>query len=236
MLIFTIKNKTLFSNSDFSSVKKLKFHSTTIVKDDCLISENVYKENLAFFRELFLNLEYRIETQIGIELPAEFEELFSNENIDVTNFPANWPENRWQRDSTWTLDEKDHKICFLDLEGDNLAKFIAYFTHLTSDAISYAACKLEDARSKKALKDGTFWNFFRQEIFGSGPPSHEGRVGSITIKMVTLQLSSSVKFKLSRKRSRIMTFLCQKQHKIDLKSRFLKVIFSDSYLQFVFQL
>jgi uncharacterized protein YjbI with pentapeptide repeats len=229
-------NKTLFSNSDFSSVKKLKFHSTTQMENNCLISENVYEENLSFFRELFSNLEYRIETQTSIELPVEFEELLSNEKIYVTNFPANWPEHGWDRDSTWTLDEKGHKTCNLDLEGDNLAKFIAYFTHLTSDAISYAACKLEDARSKKALKDGTFWKFFRQEIFGSGPPSHEGRVGSITIKKVTLQLSPSVKFKLSRKRSRIMTFLCQKQHKIDLKSRFLKVIFSDSYLKFVFQL
>ncbi len=178
--------ETLFSSSDFSCVKKLKFDSTTQVENKCLISENVYKDNFSFFQELNLNTDFRIETQSNTELPFQFRQLFSNENIDVTNFPANWPEHGWERDSTWTLGEKGHKICNLDLEGDNLAKFIAYFTHLTSDAISYAACKLENARLKKALKDGTFLEFCGQELFGSGPPSHKGRIGSIRIKKVTL--------------------------------------------------
>jgi hypothetical protein len=132
-----------------------------------------------------LNTDFRLESQSSIELPFEFKQVLSNENIDVSNFPANWPEHVWERDSTWVLDGKDHTICNLDLKGDDLAKFIAYFTHLTSDAISYAACKLEDARLKKAIKDGTFWEFCGQELFGSGPPSHKGRIGSIIIKKVT---------------------------------------------------
>jgi hypothetical protein len=156
------------------------------ILNKCLISENVYKNNLSFFKNLSLNTDFRIDTQSNIELPFEFRQLFSNENIDVTNFPANWPEHGgWERDLSWTLGEKDHKICYLELKGDDLAKFIAYFTHLTSDTISYAACKLE-ARLKKALKDGTFWEFCGQELFGSGPPSHKGRIGSIRIKKVTL--------------------------------------------------
>jgi uncharacterized protein YjbI with pentapeptide repeats len=174
---------TLFSNSDFSSSKKLKFDSTTQVENKCLISENVYKDNLSFFQELNMNTDFRLAKKSSIELPFEFRQLFSKENIDVTNFPANWPEHGWKIVST--PGEKDYETCSLNFQRDNLAKFIVYFTHLTSDSISYAACKLEDARLMKAYKDGNFLKFCGQELFGSGPPSNEGRVGSISIKKVT---------------------------------------------------
>ena len=67
--------ETLFSNSDFSSSKKLKFDSTTQVENKCLISENVYKNNLSFFKNLSLNTDFRIETQSNIEFPFEFRQL-----------------------------------------------------------------------------------------------------------------------------------------------------------------
>ncbi len=63
---------------------------------------------MSFFQELTLNTDFRLETQSNIELPFEFRQLFSNENIDVTNFLANWPEHGWERDFSWTLGEKDH--------------------------------------------------------------------------------------------------------------------------------
>ncbi len=67
--------ETLFSNSDFSSSKKLKFDSSTQVENKCLISENVYKNNLSFFKNLSLNTDFRIETQSNIEFPFEFRQL-----------------------------------------------------------------------------------------------------------------------------------------------------------------
>jgi len=181
-----------FSNVDFTNVIGLKLEpiNNSSFENKCLISNDTFKNNSPFFKNLQFNKDYILEIQNNIKLPLEFKEILDKERIDFSNFPPNWPDNnvsKWQNDSMWANNENaKNKVCFLQPDC-NLAKFISYLTHLTSDSVSYAACKLEDARLKKALKEGIFegFQFCRQELFGTGPPSHEGRASSIVIKKVS---------------------------------------------------
>ena len=181
----SISNST-FSNVNFLNVIGLKLDQKVTFEKACLISDDTYKNNSGFFRQLKINNHFKLVVHETIDLPREFKEIFKKESIDFSNFSPNWPHDssKWQSDSLWTKsDDSKHKVCFLKPD-QVLAQFITYFTHLTSDSFSYAACKLEDARLKKALSEGRLREFCVKELFGSGPPSHKGRPGSIVIKKV----------------------------------------------------
>ena len=181
----SISNST-FSNVNFLNVIGLKLDQTVTFEKACLISDDTYKNNSGFFRQLKINNHFKLVVHETIDLPREFQEIFKNESIDLSNFSPNWPHDssEWQSDSLWAnSDDSKNKVCFLK-HDHVLAQFLTYFTHLTSDSVSYAACKLEDARLKKALSEGRLREFCVQELFGSGLLSNKERPGSIVIKKV----------------------------------------------------
>ena len=191
---------TTLRNCSFSSVnfcnifglvpEQLENKSVTF-KNESLISNDFYQTCAEFFVNGKINVDFKVTSEEDPFDYTEFRQLFDSEKIELSNFSPNWPDESEFLSVTEWSDPSRNQIHDLN-KNNKLFKFISYFTHLTSDAYSYAACKLEDARLKKALKQGftKTAKFVHEELLGKGPPSHEGRAESITIEKVSLSVGN----------------------------------------------
>ena len=170
---------------DLSRASHLKFHLPTVNSlQGCRVSETLFfktKEGEEYTKKF--NLQIAITQNSDETFTTLFKKMIENEKLECPDGSMNWPNAGWNHDDVWNGKRNiTQQVCVL-AHQDPLYQVLQNYVHQTSDTMSYASIRFEVARLYKAYTQGDLLNFISKEVT-NGPPQHEGRVASITIRQI----------------------------------------------------